>query len=376
MGAADIVPGISGGSMALILGFYEEFIFAVRSLASKEIFSLFTFQFKTFSKYVSWDFLLALVIGIIFSLGTLSQGIQIVLGDEVFRIYLYSLFIGMIFASVIICRRHIKLWNNRYLWGVGFGAMITFFLTGVRVEPTSNGPLFDVVVHAEEVNNGEGKEIRNYDEKTQMLSNVSESQLSGMLAKDFVQKDTIAYNQKTHRTGYVGDFVKPQEPILIQPWLICCGMIAINAMLLPGISGSYLLVILGAYPLVIGALADFTKGLEFDAFVILANVAVGIVIGALLFSRVIAWLLRHYHTATLTLLIGFMIGGLRTLWPFWSYEYILNPLKLEKGPQLELFEPYIPSVFMPTLWFAILAAIVGAILVFSLEKFATHSGQQ
>ncbi|MFQ5729374.1 MAG: DUF368 domain-containing protein [Waddliaceae bacterium] len=372
MGAADIVPGISGGSMALILGIYEDLIFAVKSLGSKEVFSLLALKFKTFSKAVSWDFILGLLIGIFLSLATLSQTIQFILGHEVYRIYLYALFNGLILASVFVCRKQIKQWKGRYLWAAAFGAVATFLVTGTGTEPVYDGPQFDVWISSEKINLVEGKVIGNYDPGTKRVLNISESTLAAMLAKGYVQQDAEVFNREMNVTGRVGDFVKPQAAGRISFWLIACGAIGVCAMLLPGVSGSYLLTILGVYPLVIGAIADFVHGLELDAFVILMNVGVGIIFGALLFSRGIAWLLRHYHATTLTMLIGFMIGALRTVWPFWSYEYLLDPLKLEKGPQLHLLEPYIPSLFMPVLWISVLVAIGGFVLVYALERFASR----
>ena len=112
MGAADLVPGISGGTMALILGFYEDFIFSIKSLGSREAFSIFSLQFKRFNKAVSWDFLLGLLTGVVLSFALFSQLIQTLLGDPPSRSYLYATFIGMILASVMICYSRIKNWNR------------------------------------------------------------------------------------------------------------------------------------------------------------------------------------------------------------------------------------------------------------------------
>src|SRR5262249_21379145 len=148
--------------------------------------------------------------------------------------------------------------------------------------------------------------------------------------------------------------------------------LAICAMLLPGISGSYLLTILGAYPIVIGALADFTLGLKhwtFDseAFLILASIAIGIVIGAIVFSRAVSWLLRNHHDIAIAFLSGCMVGALRTVWPFYSYSYVLHPLRLDKGPLLQPEYAYFPDLTSSLFIKAFLLAVAGAAVVFSIE---------
>ncbi|MFI5343105.1 MAG: undecaprenyl phosphate translocase family protein, partial [Chlamydiales bacterium] len=164
-------------------------------------------------------------------------------------------------------------------------------------------------------------------------------------------------------------------------WLIFCGMVAVCALLLPGISGSYLLTLLGVYPMVIGALADWVSHLkqgifDFDSFEILLNLGLGILIGAALFARLLSWLLKAYPNLSLAILSGFMIGALPSVWPFWSYTSILLPMKLEKGPQLLALDPIWPSWSSSQAYLALLWMAAGCLLVIGLELLARYKNSQ
>ena len=370
MGAADLVPGISGGSMALILGIYEDLIYALKSLASTKTFSLFSFDFHRFSRFVSWDFLTALLMGVALSFAAFSQVIHFVLEDEYYRVLLYASFIGMILATALHCARQISRWDGRALALCLAGGVISFAATGMEGGNEAQGELYAVSIAYEAVVNPADKVLLNYDEDEERLTGVSENELSAMLARGGLERDTAVYRQSDGAKFAVAEIARPIEQGLLQPWLIVCGGVAICAMLLPGISGSYLLNILGVYPLAIAALAEFTRTLDFEAFVFLANLGIGIVCGALLFSSVIAWLLSRYHAETLATLIGFMIGALRTVWPFHLYHYKINPLKLGKGPELLVGQPYIPQVDDPLLWGAVGCVMIGVLAVLCLERIA------
>jgi putative membrane protein len=374
MGAADIVPGVSGGTMAFILGFYEDLITNVKSINFKVLGLILRFRFKELSEHIAWQFLCILVIGILSAIAALSQVIAQLLNDEVYRVYLYSAFLGLILASVIFCARKVEVWNLKSVIALIVGGLAAYSLTNVTLVDNSddNGMTYRVAISSEYT---ASKVVSNYDAKSQMLINVESTALPAMLAKGYVTKDTTIVNQSTGKRGVVGDIVtKPSYPIVL-PWIIFCGAIGISAMLLPGISGSYLLTILGTYPLIVSALADLVSGfkhfqLDGDAVILLSNLLVGIVIGAALFSRLISWLFTHYHHATIALLVGFMIGALRAVWPFWSYSYQLIPVKLDKGPILISVAPLIPDVQTPLFWIAVAVTVVAFISVFLIEIIA------
>ena len=350
------MPGISGGSMALILGIYEDLIKTIKNFGKKG---------------TPWGFIIPLIFGMILSFALFSQVIHYLLGHSLYRVFLYSLFIGMILAAVFVLINHIKSWRPYYIFFIILGSSVTFFLAGVK--PTIEKDYFNVHVPVELNNIEKGKKIKNYDKKNGLLLNISKKTLSTMFVKGVVGPETKVFDSKLNINGEVKDFITKVNTSRVNLKIIMFGMIAISAMLLPGISGSFVLVILGVYTLVISALTDFTVGLknlviDYDALFFLTNLGAGIVIGAILFSRVCAHLLKKFHCQTISLLIGFMVGAIRAVWPFWSYEYYINPLNLSKAVELQVVDPIWPGLFSSIFLFATLFAIVGFLLVFILES--------
>jgi putative membrane protein len=360
MGAADIVPGISGGTIAFIMGFYKELLTSIKSLTLKNFFS-----------NSSTKFLLFLFSGISFSLIMLAPLFDRILNQEVSRMFLYSGFLGLILASIVLCFKEIKNWRTTLFLALITGVLLAFILTSVDLKPIKDGNFYDLQIpFATE------KTIANYDHETKTLQNVSETTIVAMVAKGVIEKDAVVYNS-SENISVIADSLIASNRSMIDLWLVFCGSIAVCALLLPGISGSYLLTILGSYAVVISALADFiqsAKQLTFDseAFIILGSLSVGILAGAVVFSRTVLYLLKHYHDLTIALMAGFMIGALGTVWPFWSYTYFLNPLKLNKGPLLNPEYPVLPpldSSLIPCL----LLTISGFALVFLVEYLAKRT---
>ncbi|KAF3362952.1 Uncharacterized protein PHSC3_000486 [Chlamydiales bacterium STE3] len=295
MGAADLVPGISGGTIAFIMGIYEQLIHAIRSLNIKML----------IARKIPFSFLFFLFSGMACSLLLFSHTIATLLKDSEHRPLLYAFFMGLIAASVCFLLGQIKNWSKNEVISLILGAMVAYLLSG----------------------------------------------------------QPLAYSEKVII-----------QDVWIHPWLIFSGAAAISAMLLPGISGSYLLMILGVYPISLEALTDFSSGLKNGlldgaALVILANLMTGIVCGALLFSHVINWLLKHYHQMTLALLIGFMIGAVRTAWPFWEFTTVLHPFRPEKGMIPSMTRPILPDISTPLFWKALICALAGFLIVFAIDVF-------
>jgi len=292
MGAADLVPGISGGTMAFVLGFYEKLIHSIKDLRQ------------------GWRFLLLIVIGAALAIVSLSRFIHYLLNDPVLRAYLFSSFIGFVLGAVYFCGKRVGRWQGKELFAFIAGASGAALLTG------SGG------------------------------------------------------NEEAAVSFY--------GPL--SPMLLLCGVIGVAAMLLPGISGSYMMAVLGVYPLIIGSLVELVDALQrlsFDAgaFAVLANLGAGIIVGALLFSRLISWLLSRYRSLTLALLTGFMVGALRALWPFWSYSTVLSPFRPERGPQLKPLEPLLPDPASPLFWKALICCFAAFLFVFLLELLASKSSE-
>lgn len=350
MGAADIIPGISGGTVAFIMGFYNNLIESIKN--------------------VGWQFLIPLALGISISFFLLASPFDYILGHPIYRIYLYSSFLGLILASTIYCANLIDRWKSNYWMALLTGAIAAYLLTGTAIQ--NREPTLDIELAFPIQTN---QRLLNYDPEMWRLLDVPATTAAAMVAKGILQADHYAFDHESRREGELQIFIKPYLGTHLDLKLVFCGAIAISAMLLPGISGSYLLTILGVYAIAIGALADFSDGLknlEWDneAFMILASLGVGIILGALSFSHVVSWLMRNFYNGTIAGLTGFMLGALKSVWPFWSYAYALAPLKLQKGPQLQVVSPILPDLHSSLFWIALAFAIGGFGLVFLIEFLA------
>ena len=234
MGAADVVPGVSGGTMAFILGIYDELIGAIHSINGTFIRHVLGLRLREALAQVPWQFLLALMAGIVAAIFLLARPLKHAL--ETHPSLVFAFFFGLVLASVLVVRKRVTRWTPTRIGLLGAAAMGAFVLVGLAPTKTPNDPLF----------------------------------------------------------------------------LFLSGAIAICAMILPGISGSFILVFLGKYEQVIGAVAQLD-------IVTLVIFAAGCVVGLLSFVRLLRWLLRHYHDATIAVLTGFMLGSLRRVWPWQDF---------------------------------------------------------
>jgi putative membrane protein len=287
MGAADVVPGVSGGTIAFITGIYEELINSIKSINFTTLKLIFTFQIAKFWKAVNGNFLLAVITGIGISVVSLARLLQYIL--ENYPELIWSFFFGLIVASAIYVAKQIKSWNVATSISLVLGVAIAWIITEITPAET-----------------------------------------------------TDAY------------------------WFIfVSGAIAICAMILPGISGSFILLLLGKYEYIINAISAF----KLDILVVfLAGAGIGIVS----FSNVLSWLLRKFHNQTIALLSGFMIGSLNKVWPWKNtIEYFTDRHGIEK-PLTQ--KNVLPAVYEgdPHLISAIGLAILGFILIFAIERLAAE----
>ena len=245
MGAADVIPGVSGGTIAFIMGIYDEFVGSLASVNAEAVKLFFSGKFKDFWKHINGSFLLSLAIGIGVSVISLATVMQTLLSD--FPIQTWAFFFGLIVASSIFILRGISGWSLREL----------LFLAG--------GIVLGVVI-----------------------CTLSPTQTPDAL------------------------------------WFIfLSGAIAICAMILPGISGSFILLILGKYQYILGAVSDLVAGQNVTHnILILAVFAIGAVVGILGFSKFLHWILSRWHKQTLIILAGFIIGSLVKIWPWNNPEAI------------------------------------------------------
>ena len=281
MGASDVVPGVSGGTMAFILGIYEELIDAIRSFDLKSLQLLMRFEFQRLLERISWRFLLAVGFGILTAVFTLARLLSWLLQNS--PIYIWSFFFGLILASVVSVSRRIENWRKSTCLGLVGGSIGAYFLVGFVPVSTPDDPWF----------------------------------------------------------------------------LFLCGAIAICAMILPGISGSFILVLLGKYEYVLQAVNQ-------RDFLVLLLVAGGACIGILAFSRILGWLLRNYHDLMVAVLTGLMLGSLRKVWP-WK-----ETLVTMVDPHGRL-APVVQSNVLPSQWSGELAAafflmVIGLVVVLFLDR--------
>lgn len=293
MGAADAVPGVSGGTVAFITGIYEELINSLKQFGLEAIKILFSQGIGAAWKHVNGSFLLALITGIIVSLASIARVVLYWLDN--YPELLWSFFFGLILASVWSLCRHIERWESHIITAFFSGAVLAYLIT--TISPAS----------------------------------VEASALTIFLS----------------------------------------GMVAICAMILPGISGSFILLLMGMYTPILMAVKNFelfTLGL-FGA---------GCAIGLLSFSHVLSWMFSSFKTTTLALLGGFMLGSLNKVWP-WKYttSYSID----RHGKEIPLVqENILPNTFESmtgepsSILMAMVLMVVGAGIVFLIEKMGRRAG--
>ena len=286
MGAADIVPGVSGGTMAFILGIYETLIHAIKSFNFDALRLALGLKLGELLDYISFRFLLALGLGLLAAIVLLSGFLSAVMDDEQGRALLFAFFFGLVLASILTI--------------------------GVKVRWSTASALMFVV---------------------------------GAVA------------------AFVIVNIVPADADHSMPMLFVSGMIAITAMILPGISGSFMLLILGQYDYVLTAVSDR------DLPPVIA-VGLGAVVGIIAFSRVLSFLLAHYYHVTVALLVGFMAGS---LWKIYPWKACLASDLDRHGDFRCLAEQNIaPDFAAETFWLALGLMIVGFLLVNFLDHLQTN----
>lgn len=285
MGAADVVPGVSGGTIAFISGIYEELLESISSISFKTIEVLRTQGINAAWKQINGNFLLSLLIGIGISVVSLAKIISWLLENE--PVLLWAFFFGLVLASIFFIGKQITKWNVVTFIVLTGGALLAYWVTTLQPLVTEN-------------------------------------------------------------SSSVFFFIS--------------GAFAICAMILPGISGAFILVLLGAYKPVLEAVHNR----DFEIIII---IGAGAIVGLLTFSRLLKWLFHNYKNLTLAILTGFVLGSLNKIWP---WKRIIET-KVIEGKEIVLAEQSIsPLVYGEDnqLLLAVLFATVGFILIILLEKLA------
>lgn len=285
MGAADVVPGVSGGTIAFISGIYEELISSINNINLSLFTTLRKEGLKAFWDKANGNFLLALFSGIFISVLSLAKFLSWLLENQ--PILLWSFFFGLVLASIFFVGKEIKKWTTATVVIFIVGAAIAYFITELP----------------------------------------------------------------------------PNENVDSLPYLFLSGALAVCAMILPGISGAFILVLLGSYKTILDAVHE--RDIK-----IVVTVALGAVFGLLSFARLLKWMFSHYKNITLALLTGFILGSLNKIWP---WKKVLETKTF--GDKTVVIDDInvLPWAFDGDnqLILAIILAIIGFSLIFILERVAS-----
>ena len=304
MGAADVVPGVSGGTIAFISGIYEELLESIDKV-NLSVFKVWKNDgFKSAWNSINGNFLLALFSGIAISILSLAKAIKWLLHNE--PVLLWSFFFGLVLASILYIAKQIQGWTAKIIIAVIITSILSYFIT---------------------------------------------------LAEPFASPDSSLY-------------------------LLFCGFIAIIAMILPGVSGAFILLILGAYQTAIDTINNLVEGLTTanmalfkDALLKFTLLAIGAIIGLKVFSKTLNWMFKHKKNLTLAILTGFMIGSLNKIWP---WKKVLKTRINSEGETVTLLDKSIPPNAYDgdnQIQMAILFIVIGFAAILILESLGKQKNK-
>ena len=288
IGAANVIPGVSGGTLALILGIYEELINAIRSFNFNFLRLITRLKIREALSSVYWVFLLPVGLGILLATFSLAEVLARLLDS--YPIIVWSFFFGLILSSVYTVSKALKEWKTTTIAAIGIGAIAAYFLFGMVPASTPDAPWF----------------------------------------------------------------------------IFLSGFVAICAMILPGISGAYVLVVLGKYQYILEALNN-------KDFVPILILAAGALAGLLSFVRLLSWLLTKYRDLTMATLIGLMLGSLRKIWPWKQTLTSVSDIHGDKASMLQINT--LPSSFDSEVFLALLFMFLGFLVILGLDFWERRKGQ-
>ncbi|QLE02271.1 DUF368 domain-containing protein [Galbibacter sp. BG1] len=312
MGAANKVPGVSGGVVAFVAGFYEEFIYSLQKVNLKALKLLLNGRFKSFFQYINGRFLSLLLLGMLVSYFSVSKILDYFIAQK--ELYVWAAFFGMILGSIYYISKDFHHWNKR---------TIIFSLIGILI-------------------------------------------------------------------GVSISFLNPAKQNNNLFFVFFCGIISVSGMTLPGLSGSFILILLGNYVLLlvdsVNALYDtFAEALQGDfSFVdnseriemlkILAVFTIGSVTGLVTLSHLLSYVLKHYKNSTTAIILGFITGSLGVVWPWKQTIYRLNELgeivRDSAGEKIIVnYQRYIPNIMNLETWIAFGFIIIGILIVLALDWY-------
>ena len=280
MGAADVVPGVSGGTIAFVVGIYDELIESIKSIGKNSLKLLFTGKILSFWKAINGNFLFFLLAGIAISVFSLAKLITLLLTD--YPVLVWAFFFGLVLASTWFVGKDIKERSWKVILSFIVGGVVAYYITVATPVSTPTNLLF----------------------------------------------------------------------------IFFCGVIAICAMILPGISGSFILLLMGKYFFIMEAVNTLNLP-------VLLTFAAGALIGITSFSRVLSYALSHFRNITLSLLTGFMLGSLNKVWP---WKKVVETYTDTHG----VVKPLVEANILPDCYIfeAIALALAGFLIVYFLEKLS------
>lgn len=281
MGAANVIPGVSGGTIAFVTGIYERLINSVKSYDLAAVKLLLSGQWKVFVEKTDFYFLFSILLGVAISIVSLAKVLEFAFVN--YESYTLAFFFGLIIASII----------------------------------------------------GVGKQIAEFS-----FTNIIFLIIGTAIAVGIA-------------------FLPPAEANDSFLYLILCGAVAISSMILPGLSGSYILLLMGNYVLVMQSISSFD-------FAVLVPIAIGCIVGLLLFARFLSYLFKNYQDATVSLLTGFVAGSLVIIWPWKVTEFMTLESGKEKATGYDWYWPAMNVDFL----FAIGLMVFGFFLVWGIERLA------
>ena len=288
MGIADLVPGVSGGTIALITNIYEDLITSINHVNAKQILALFGANRKTSWQNINGPFLLPLFLGIATSILFLSSIIGFFL--EYHALALWSFFFGLIFASSILICKDVKQWSPSTIIGLIIGGLISFLIS----------------------------------------------------------------------------FLSPAESTQALPYLFICGMLMIIAMILPGISGAFILVLLGAYETALETI-ELVRSFRMLGFLNLLAFGLGAITGLKLFAHWVGKLYLNYRNLLLATMSGFMFGSLYKVWPWKQFINVENRDQIAVLPNIEHNNS--------ELWISLLFMLIGSFVIYAFHKMSQSQKQ-
>ncbi|MDX2444630.1 MAG: DUF368 domain-containing protein [Bacteroidales bacterium] len=291
IGAANVIPGVSGGTIALISGIFEKLIDSLKSFDIKALKLFFSGRFKEFAKYVNLDFLITVFAGVFVSILTFAKLLEFLFQD--YPVYVWSFFFGLILASVYFVGKTIKKVN---------ASVVISFILGTSI-------------------------------------------------------------------ALVISFMSPAAENDGFYYLFICGIVAVCSMIIPGLSGSFVLILMGNYKLI------FIEAVNNFNFKILLPVALGSIFGLIAFSHLLSWIFKKFRDPTLALLTGFILGSLGMLWPWKKEIFQVNAMgefltKSDGSFVIQGYERYLPDSFSGEVIMAIFLMILGVLTISFLEWIA------